>query len=118
MEFEKNENGHYRGLHIAIINPDDGTVESAKVFDTYATCTKLDLFIKWPPKDGRIMAVACKDECTTKLSNIAYWFFNNNGAKEMWNLNYRQGFAFIGIVGTQEGNESRAATTRDTASVT
>ncbi len=35
VEMMPNENGHYRGLHIAIINPYTGKVEVARVFDTY-----------------------------------------------------------------------------------
>ena len=35
VDIEKNENSHYRGMHVVIINPTDGEVEFAKVFDTY-----------------------------------------------------------------------------------
>ena len=30
-----NDDGHYRGLHIVIINTSNGDVEYAKCFDTY-----------------------------------------------------------------------------------
>ena len=33
-----NENGHCRGMHIAIINPQNGKIETAQVFDTYKNC--------------------------------------------------------------------------------
>ena len=39
---QKNENGHYRGLHIAVINPENGEIVLAQVFDTYETSEKLD----------------------------------------------------------------------------
>ena len=45
MEVESNESGHYRGLHIVIINPFTGIVESAQVFDTYKTSKRLNEFI-------------------------------------------------------------------------
>lgn len=41
----KNENGHDRGLYIAIINPQTGAV-AGMVFDTYESSTKFDNFIK------------------------------------------------------------------------
>jgi len=41
-----NEHDHQRGLHIVVINPDDGEIMQKKVFDTYKTSTKFDEFIK------------------------------------------------------------------------
>ena len=41
----QNENGHYRGLHIAIINPNNGRIHQARVFDTYKTSDAFDNFI-------------------------------------------------------------------------
>ena len=34
---QENENGNFRGLHLAVINPDQGDIVSAMVFDTYKT---------------------------------------------------------------------------------
>lgn len=34
---EKNENNHYRGLHIVVVNPANEKVEMARAFDTYET---------------------------------------------------------------------------------
>ena len=34
---DKNENGHYRGLHMVIISPTTGEVILSKVFDTNKT---------------------------------------------------------------------------------
>ena len=42
---EKNENDHYRGLHIVIINSTNGKIEHAKVFDTYKSSSLLETFI-------------------------------------------------------------------------
>lgn len=36
---EKNSNGHYWGLHMIIINQNDGIIVKAKVFDTYQSST-------------------------------------------------------------------------------
>ena len=42
---ETSENDSKRGLHIVVINPYSGTVESACIFDTYISGEKLDDFI-------------------------------------------------------------------------
>lgn len=38
----KNESGHFRGLHVVIINVSDGKVEFAKAFDTYKTSKEFE----------------------------------------------------------------------------
>ena len=45
VEVTPNENDNYRGLHVAVINKEDGTIESAQVFDTYESSENLDAFI-------------------------------------------------------------------------
>ena len=40
--FNPNENGHYRGLHIAIIDLIDGNIDFSKVFDTFKSSEKLE----------------------------------------------------------------------------
>ena len=42
---QENENGNLRGLHLAVINPEQGQIVSAMVFDTYKTSSALDNFI-------------------------------------------------------------------------
>ena len=66
---EKNDNDHYRGLHIVILNPSKGTIEFAMVFDTYESSDSFEEFISGKnfPK-GSIIIAACKDECTSNLS--------------------------------------------------
>ena len=69
VELNQNESCHDRGLHVAIINPLSGILESAKVFDTYAKPNGFDSFIAGNdiPK-GSLVVAACKDECSTGLS--------------------------------------------------
>ena len=71
--FEKNENGHDRGLHLAVVNlGNGGKVVFSKIFDTYKSCTQLDTFIKtqqFPPNS--IIIAACKDDCSKNLSQTA-----------------------------------------------
>ena len=115
---EKNENDHYRGLHIVVIDVDTGRVETAKVFDTYESSEGIDAFIDGGVPEGHIVVAACKDECTTKLSMKAKEWFDKLGCREFWALGYRCGFSFIGIMGQQEPQERIAARWEETVQVT
>ena len=68
VELNKNENGHYRGLHIVVINPSSGKAEFAQVFDTFETSEKLNKFILEDVEERSIIAVACNDDCVKELS--------------------------------------------------
>lgn len=68
VEMEANCNGDYRGLHIVVMNSQDGLVETAKVFDTYESSTLFEEFIETAIPDGHIVIAACQDECVTQLS--------------------------------------------------
>ena len=71
VNFQPNENNHDRGLHIVIINPFNGQIESAKVFDTYESSAALNKFILEDVPQSYIVVAACKDECSTNLSGEA-----------------------------------------------
>lgn len=84
VEMPNNEHDHQRGLHIVVINPDDGEIMQKKVFDTYKTSTKFDEFIKEKSiQDGHIVVVACKDDCASSLSWDSYEWFADMGSKEI-----------------------------------
>lgn len=78
----ENSNGHYRGLHIVIIDPKWGTVEWARSFDTYRVCTEFDEFLDSIPKpeENYIVCIACKDDCFTNLSDKAKEWFKIMGS--------------------------------------
>ena len=78
VSVEKNENGHFRGLHIVVVDPLNGEVQSANVYDTYAKQNVFEAFIKSNEiKDGSIVVAACKDECTAGLTyNSKQWLAN------------------------------------------
>ena len=117
VNIEKNVNGNYRGLHLAIINPFNGNVESAQVFDTYKSSEQLDEFIEVPANqaisEGFIIVAACKDDCVTHLSQKAKSWFADMGSKEIHNLKYRQAFAFIGVSGKKEFQEKVSKTNKE-----
>ena len=94
---EINENDHYRGLHIACINPEDGHVEWALAFDTYKGMDHMDAFLGETIdkksglyiKNGWVIAAACKDECTKSLHTRAKIWFTCMGSAEIQSLTYR-----------------------------
>ena len=110
VEMEKNMNGHYRGLHIVVIDPSTGDVETAKVFDTFESMNTLAKFIKEPIPEGHIVMVACKDDCATQLSDAGKtWFEKVLGSKLIQKVGYRQGFALIAVIGRPYGINEQAA---------
>lgn len=116
---ERNCNGHYRGLHIVLINPSTGKVEMAKVFDTYKSSDELDTWIdKGTIPADYIVVAACRDDCVTRLSEMAKTWFTNMGSKQITNLQPHQGFAFIGSIGKGQANEERAEAEADQVQVT
>ena len=88
-------------------------MEWAKVFDTYETSYRLEAVIKELP-EGYIVAAACKDECVSSMSSKVKNWFEGMGSEKITNLNYREGFAFVGISGRQQMNENKSADTSKT----
>lgn len=82
-----------------IFNPFLGRIECAMVFDTYYSSDVFEKFISHDIPNGFIVIAACKDECTSNLSHSAKFWFGKMGSREIWNLKYRCGFAFVGIMG-------------------
>ena len=91
---------HDRGLHVVVINPHDGRLDSVNVFDTYATSLTLRKFISTAIfKKDYIVAAACKDDMARLLHKKCKDWFEHMGSKQIYNLKYRMGFAFIGVIG-------------------
>lgn len=91
-----------------VVDPATGKVESAKVFDTYKTSSGFDGFIAKGVPDGFIVVAACKDEFVSNLSESGKQWFAKMGSKDIWRLQFRQGFAFIGKSGITAANEEKA----------
>ena len=64
VELANNENNHDRGLHLVVINPTNGMVETAQVFDTNDTSNRFNEFVSNDISEGNIVIAACKDECS------------------------------------------------------
>ena len=81
---EENEDSVDRGLHIVVINPFNGILEWAIVFDTYLSSDELDCFITSDIPEGYIVVASCKDDCVTNLSHYSKLWFESMGSKEIW----------------------------------
>ena len=77
---QSNENSHYRGLHVVIINNTNGQIELAQVFDTYKNPVAFDKLTRRKIPKGYIVLAACKDDCVTNLSNMGKQWFINMGS--------------------------------------
>ena len=63
-------------MHIVVINPKNGKVVTAQVYDTYrkyenrssTEMSKFDNFVSENIPDNYIVAAACKDDCAENLS--------------------------------------------------
>lgn len=86
---ETNEHGNYRGLHMVVVNPSNGGVEWARVFDTYESADSFENHITYEIPEGYIVVAACKDDCAANLSKYSRQWFANMGSREIWNLEYR-----------------------------
>ena len=79
---------------MVIINPSNGRVDFAKAFDTYKSSDAFVGFVHFIEEtkkftDGHIIVVACQDDCVYKLSFKAKRWFEKQGAKQIWDLEYR-----------------------------
>lgn len=78
-----------------------------KAYDTYGrTNHGLEKDFSRLPA-GAIIAVACKDECSRKLSSSMQKIFVDMGSKEVLKLGMREPWAFVGIKGKRAMSEMR-----------
>ena len=104
-------------MHIVVINPTNGEVCWAIVFDTYKSSDDLNEFILKGLPAGYIVVAACKDECSTNMSVHARILFTDMGSQEIWKIERRQGYVFVGIMGNKEANEKRAVYKKEIVSI-
>jgi hypothetical protein len=102
-----------RGYNLAIIDPQTGAVEATASFDTHldegASRAMADLMASIP--EGRIVAVAVRDEASRLLGEDAVQALRTIGAEGDLRGKFRWGQAIIGVKGAQPGQamESLAA---------
>ena len=92
-------------MHIVVIDPKNGEIEWARVFDTHESSEEFEEFCG-KIQQGHIVVAACKEDCQKNMSNGIKNFFAYMGSTQIWNLKYQSLFAFIGIIGVKEPNEA------------
>ena len=83
VQLEENEDNTQRGLHVVVINPANGKIDKAKIFDTYTTSIHFDAFTRLDFPDGHIVVVACKDDCVSNLSILGKQWFEKMGSTQI-----------------------------------
>jgi hypothetical protein len=102
-----------RGYNLVVIDPQTGAVEAAASFDTHldeGASRAMAGFVASIP-EGRIVAVAVRDEASRLLGEAAVQALRTIGAAGDLREKFRWGQAIIGVKGTQPGQavESFAA---------
>ena len=70
-------------------------IEMNDVFDTYKSSSGFDFLSKEIPK-GLIVIAAGQDDISTNLSGDMRYWFNRLGSKEIFKVEYREPYVFIG----------------------
>ncbi|MEW5717711.1 MAG: interleukin-like EMT inducer domain-containing protein [Chloroflexota bacterium] len=100
-----------RGYNVVVINATTGAVEASAAFDTFASAeesARLAQFIAKIP-DGRIAAVAVRDEASRYLSEDAVTALRSIGAREDLRGKFRWSHAIIGVRGAPPGSALESA---------
>ena len=100
-----------RGYNIVVINEKTGAVESSAAFDTFASgeeSARLAQFVAKIP-NGRIVAVAVRDEASRFLSEEAVNALRLLGAREDLRGKWRWSHGIIGVKGAASGSALEAA---------
>ncbi|MBI5301700.1 MAG: hypothetical protein HY868_06165 [Chloroflexi bacterium] len=101
-----------RGYNIIVINEKTGAVESRAAFDTFTLRTesvRMARFIAAIP-NGRIVAVAVRDEASRHLTPEAVEALHSIGAREDLRDKFRWSHAIIGVKGASNAMELLGAT--------
>ena len=107
-------NSAHRGLHLAVINPENGFVEIAAVYDTSESSLAFDNFIDSDIPEGYIVAAACNDDFTAEISEGGLGWFESMGSRVAREVRYKRGFAFVGVFGRNEVSEKMALKQEET----
>jgi hypothetical protein len=102
-----------RGYNLAVIDPQTGAVEATASFDTFldqgASRAMADFMAPIP--EGRIVAVAVRDEASRLLSEEVMQALRTIGAEGDLRGRFRWGQAIIGVKGAQPGQAMESLAT-------
>lgn len=98
-----------RGMNIVVLAGQNHEVMFSHTYDTFASAKASEQIVEDEAAVpvGSVIIVACKDECSRKLSQGVKDILIAMGAKEINQLGYRQGYIFMGIKGTKSHLEKR-----------
>jgi hypothetical protein len=100
-----------RGYNIVVFDPGTGKIEASQAFDTFAAAeeaTRLAQFIDAIP-NGRIVAVAVRDEASRNLTQDAVDALRTIGAQMDLRGKWRWSHALIGVKGSMAGTANESA---------
>ncbi|MCK5739687.1 hypothetical protein KAH55_10910, partial [bacterium] len=94
-----------RGINIAIISPDDGTLMETAAFDTYKSTAEADSLARRIAQldTGTIVIAAVRDDAASNLNTAAIQALENLGSVEISRLQFRDSWAIIGRKGAPAG---------------
>ena len=94
-----------RGLQVAIIDEIGNNILHKQYFDTHESSTASPSFVNLTNSlpNGRVVAIAIKDEGTFRLSEAAKQAIEGLGSKYIRQVQYRGSWAIIGRKGAQQG---------------
>jgi len=98
-----------RGINVVALNQRDHSILLAKSYDTFANENASQDMINdlKGVRRGSVIVAAVKDEGSKKLSTEVKAMFGRWGSKEIHSLGHREGWAFIGVKGQENGVEKR-----------
>lgn len=98
-----------RGLNVVALDPFKHEVIGNVSYDTYGDAKAAKRFVKDFKKlpAGAVVVIGVRDEASKRLSGEAKDVIKAMGSKEIVNLGFRQGFAFIGVKGQVKFLEKR-----------
>ncbi|MBI3913806.1 MAG: hypothetical protein HY327_06430 [Chloroflexi bacterium] len=100
-----------RGYNLVVLNAQTGAVEARAAFDTFASAAesaRLAQFIAQIP-DGKIVAVAVRDEASRSLTGEAVSALQSIGAMQDLRGKFRWSYAIIGVKGAANGTANEYA---------
>lgn len=98
-----------RGINVAVLAGQNHEAIFVKTYDTFGSekaSEQLAADLATVPL-GSVIVAAVRDEASSKLTQSVKDFFSNMGSKEINQLQYRDGWLFLGIKGTKSHVEKR-----------
>jgi hypothetical protein len=99
------------GYNVVVLDPQTGAVEASAAFNTFASETESERMARFIDEipNGRIVAVAARDEVSRYLTSSAVDALETIGAKQDLRGKWRWSHALIGVKGAAPGSALESA---------